>query len=112
MAAFFGGFAGQSLGCLAANSEDKSLLPAARTDQRWQGKCCASSRGSEVGVNVCLRAPPQNILDRCSQLYSGEKLEHQFRDVLVSKGTTWKRAGHKVIKTETLVSTVTTPETK
>lgn len=66
------------------------------------------------GENVCLRASPQNILDRCSQLCSGGKLEHWFRDVPVSKGTTRKKAGipEKDIKTETLVSTVTTPETK
>lgn len=65
------------------------------------------------GENVCLRASPKNILDRCSQLASGGKLEHRFRDVPVSKGTTWKRAGipEKDIKTNP-VSMVTTPETK
>lgn len=67
-------------------TKSKCLLPAERTDQRFHLKRSASFHGSEV---------ERVFIPRIFWT------EHQFRDVPVSKGTTWKRAGIPEEDTET-----------
>lgn len=68
--------------------------------------------GSEGGKRLFESFTPEYSGQMFTAVQWG-KLEHQFRHVPVSKGTTRKKDGipEKDIKTETLVSTVTTPET-